>query len=225
MKLTESLQNLISTFVEDLVGIIRGAPINELLGTGNVPVRAPAKVHAARPAGKAPAPATTSTGRLKRRTAEEIGEVVASVVGLLKKHPMGMRSEQIKLELGLDVREVPRVLKEGLSTREIKVLSGHKRSTIYGLPGSLAAKRSRTLGDKQAGKKTKKATPKKSAKKTAPKKATKKAAKHAAPKKSSAKKSSPKKAKRSAPKKSSPKKPKRVADSVPTATAPPIAAE
>jgi hypothetical protein len=36
---------------------------------------------------------------------------------LVKSHPKGMRAEEIRKMLGLDVREMPRILKEGLPRR------------------------------------------------------------------------------------------------------------
>ena len=42
----------------------------------------------------------------------------------------GLRAEEIRKHLGLDVREVPRVLKEGLRTKKIKA-KGQKRATTY----------------------------------------------------------------------------------------------
>jgi len=41
-----------------------------------------------------------------------------------------MRSEEIRKALKLDVREVPRVLKEGLSKKKLKS-RGQKRATRY----------------------------------------------------------------------------------------------
>jgi Fic family protein len=48
----------------------------------------------------------------------------------MKKHKDGMRAEQIREKLGLQAKEMPRVLKEGLAT---KLLSkkGQKRATTY----------------------------------------------------------------------------------------------
>jgi hypothetical protein len=42
----------------------------------------------------------------------------------------GLRAEEIRKQLGLDVREVPRVLKEGLRTKKLKA-KGRKRATTY----------------------------------------------------------------------------------------------
>jgi hypothetical protein len=42
----------------------------------------------------------------------------------------GLRAEEIRKTLGLDVREVSRVLKEGLRTKKLKS-KGEKRATVY----------------------------------------------------------------------------------------------
>jgi len=42
----------------------------------------------------------------------------------------GLRAEQIRQKLGLAANEMPRVLKQGLSTKTIKA-KGQKRSTTY----------------------------------------------------------------------------------------------
>ena len=49
---------------------------------------------------------------------------------LLRKNKEGLRSEQIRQALKLDVREVPRVLKEGLSKKKLKS-HGQRRATTY----------------------------------------------------------------------------------------------
>jgi Fic family protein len=42
----------------------------------------------------------------------------------------GLRSEEIRRALKLDVREVPRVLKEGLTKKKLRS-KGQKRATTY----------------------------------------------------------------------------------------------
>jgi hypothetical protein len=52
------------------------------------------------------------------------------VVILVRKNKEGLRSEQIRKALKLDVREVPRILKQGLATKKLKS-KGQKRATVY----------------------------------------------------------------------------------------------
>jgi hypothetical protein len=89
-----------------------------------------------RPAGsgsanKAAGPAKkTASGRLARRSAEDIGGVVDSIVSLLEQHSEGLRAEQIRGALGLDAKELPRPLADGLAAGTI-TKTGQKRATTY----------------------------------------------------------------------------------------------
>jgi hypothetical protein len=71
-----------------------------------------------------------SSGRLPRRSADEIGQALEQVVGLVKKSPEGIRAEQIRRELGLQAKEMPRILKEGLTKKQLRT-KGQKRATTY----------------------------------------------------------------------------------------------
>jgi len=70
------------------------------------------------------------SGRLARRSPEEIARTLDKIHGLLKGKKAGMRSEEIRDALKLDVREMPRVLKEGLAKKKLKS-RGQKRATTY----------------------------------------------------------------------------------------------
>jgi hypothetical protein len=76
------------------------------------------------------APARKPSGRLARRSPSEIAKTLGSIVALLKGKKAGLRSEQIRAALKLDVRELPRVLHEGLKTKKLKS-KGQKRATQY----------------------------------------------------------------------------------------------
>ena len=228
MTLHAHLQSLASQFVSEILSALQTATLSELQGTG-IRVAPPIlpRVHGDRPA---PSPATTSTGRLKRRTLEEVQAVVGQLVTLLGKHPAGLRAEQIRTLMSLDVREVPRILKEAVGGKGVKILSGRKRSTLYGLR-SAAGKPAGKPAGKSAGKKpavakkksAKRATSKSPAKKTA-KRTTKRPAKQSAPKRTKAgvKGGKGTKSKKSASKKSAPKKaPKRSPKKLAKVAAPP----
>lgn len=97
-------------------------------------------------------------GRLKRRSIAEIDGLAGSVAALLADKG-AMRAEQIRTALGLEVREMPRIMKRGLANGVIAVLSGQKRATTYGLPGgkSKASKKPvKKMSKKPARKPTKK---------------------------------------------------------------------
>ena len=149
-----------------IMSAIGTASLEELAGGGDTgPARkkrsaAPSRARAA------------SSGRLARRSPEEIEKVVSAVVALLRRKKDGLRAENIREALDMDVREVPRVLKAAIESKRIKILSGQKRSTTYGVGGSKStkakparkskpAKRSKPKAKKPAAKKAR--TPKKAA--------------------------------------------------------------
>lgn len=122
------LNGLTSSFASSVLDIIRGVSLDQLLA------ESPGRT--AKNAATAPVRAATSgnasrrRGRLPRRSAGDIERVVERIVGLLKKHPGGLRAEQIRDELGLDAKELPRPLKEALDTGSLQK-SGQKRATTY----------------------------------------------------------------------------------------------
>jgi hypothetical protein len=69
-------------------------------------------------------------GRLPRRSSEEIAKTLNKIVLLVKTHKEGMRAEEIRSALGMQAREMPRILKEGLSTKKL-ASKGQKRATTY----------------------------------------------------------------------------------------------
>ena len=81
---------------------------------------------------KAPAPAkkAAKVGRLPRRSPVDIAKALAKVVALVKSDSGGLRAEQIRERLGMESKEMPRVLKEGLAKKVLKS-KGQKRSTTY----------------------------------------------------------------------------------------------
>ncbi len=52
------------------------------------------------------------------------------MIALVKKHKDGLRAEQIREQLKMQSKEMPRVLKEGLAKRKLKA-KGQKRATTY----------------------------------------------------------------------------------------------
>jgi hypothetical protein len=91
---------------------------------------APAKKTAATATRAAPAKKVATPGRLPRRSPAEIAKALAKVVALVKSDSGGLRAEQIRERLGMESKEMPRVLKEGLAKKVLKS-KGQKRSTTY----------------------------------------------------------------------------------------------
>jgi hypothetical protein len=126
--LRSQLDSLAAAFANAVVDAIRGASLHELVATDG---RGGAgRTAGLAPVAKATGTKTTRTGRLKRRSSEDIGQVLDQVVSLVKKNKEGLRAEQIRQELNLQAKELPRVLKEGLSSKKLRK-SGQKRATVY----------------------------------------------------------------------------------------------
>jgi hypothetical protein len=136
--LRSTINDLAHSFASSVLAAVRGASIQDLLAeTGGAPRRGPG-----RPRGTStkttsktsrdtlPFRATKHSGRLARRSPADIAKTLAQVVALVKTKKAGLRSEEIRKALKLDVREVPRVLQEGLSTKKLKS-KGQKRATTY----------------------------------------------------------------------------------------------
>ena len=119
------LQHLAASFADSVLAAIRAASLEELLAESGArgPVRGLAKT------GTDGAKKATP-GRLARRSPEQIAKTIERVVALVKKHKDGMRAEQIRVELGLQAKEMPRVLKDGLAAKKLTA-KGQKRATTY----------------------------------------------------------------------------------------------
>jgi hypothetical protein len=140
-----SIQHLASTFAAAVVSAIRGANLDDILSLADsrasgspAPTRRrgrPASVKKAAATASVAAPSAapakkTKAGRLKRRSPGDIAKALAQVVSLVKTKKGGLRAEQIRAALKMESKEMPRVLKEGLSKKVLKS-RGQKRSTTY----------------------------------------------------------------------------------------------
>jgi hypothetical protein len=130
-RLHSHLAALASSFATSVLEAVRGSSLEDLritTGTAN------STVDHARPASRAAAvtkaPRPKSSRRLGRRSAEDISRALDGVVGLLKKNKAGLRAEQIRAELGMQSKEMPRVLADGLSGKKLRK-KGQKRATTY----------------------------------------------------------------------------------------------
>ena len=212
--LRNAISQLASKFAAGVLDAIRNASIEDLLREVQPNGAAPQPVaRAAVETLAAPTPGRRR-GRLVRRSADNIAQVVERMVALLGAHPKGLRSEQLRDKLGLRANEIPRPIAQDLAERKISKV-GEKRATTYfaGAAKAVAAKtppEPTAKVSKPAGKISKpsarkpaapsanlKGTPKAAAKKAgAPKPKPQPAAKVAAPTKPAAK-----------PKKKAPSKP------------------
>jgi hypothetical protein len=131
--LHEQLNHLAAGFASSVLQALRGASIDELSGV--LGGRAPATNGSRRNTRVASSGTGTGRrggggGRLQRRSASDIKAVVDKIVGLLGRHPKGLRAEEIRSELGLRSKELPRPIAEALGAKRIRK-QGEKRATTY----------------------------------------------------------------------------------------------
>lgn len=120
--LRQTIETHAQQFAAAIVQALRGASLDELVTITGAAGRGASP----RLTGAAP----KKSGRLGRRSADDIARVLENVVAVLAQHPEGLRAEQIKAALQLDTREMPRPLAEGLKSGTLKK-SGQRRATVY----------------------------------------------------------------------------------------------
>jgi hypothetical protein len=133
--LRSNIQAAAAVFTSSVLEAIRGASLEELLaesggGAGKRGPGRPPRGLAGLTGGGGRRGRAARTGRLKRRSPEDIAQALDRVVSLVKKHKAGLRAEQIREQLRMQSKEMPRILKEGLSKRKLKA-KGQKRATTY----------------------------------------------------------------------------------------------
>jgi len=150
--LRSTISQLANDFAAGVLEAIRGASLEQILAeTGGTPARRGRPAAAPRSEAGAPAPARPRRGgRLGRRSAKDIAALVEQIVRLLEAHPEGLRAEQIRQELGLEAKELPRPLTEALSSRRISK-EGQKRATTYFARGAGGGRAARGAAAASAG--------------------------------------------------------------------------
>jgi hypothetical protein len=132
--LRSQLDALAAKFAQQIVSAIQAASLNELTPSRGAAGGAMANGRSigratAKPVGSARSTLKPS-GRLARRSDEEIQAAVRKIVLLVKTHKEGMRAEEIRAALGMLPKEMPRILKEGVRTKKL-TSKGQKRATTY----------------------------------------------------------------------------------------------
>lgn len=131
----DRLEELARKFADEVVVAVTSSTVQDILGTGG-PVRSAVRPRAARP--------VAQPDRLARRSKDQVLETVDRlVVPLLRKNKAGLRSEQIRAKIDVFAKAMPRILKEGIAAKKLRVVSGSKRATVYGLAGARKAARKR----------------------------------------------------------------------------------
>lgn len=132
--LRSTITRLAEDFASQVLAALRGASLSDL---GALSVAPAATTRPRRPAeSTVAANQPKGAGRLARaragarRTAADFEKITTAVVDLLKKHPDGLRAEQIQKELGLSRKDLPRPMSHALAANLVRK-KGEKRATKY----------------------------------------------------------------------------------------------
>jgi hypothetical protein len=132
--LKTSIESLANEFVTGILVAIRGASLEEVLGTAGSTRRGPGRPRgsvSSRSTARAAAPARRPrTGKRIRRSTKDIAGVAERIVAFVTKHAKGVRSEQIRKELGIAKNAWMKPLEMALSSKKLRK-TGEKRSTTY----------------------------------------------------------------------------------------------
>jgi hypothetical protein len=133
--LQSQLQDLARTFAEQVLATLQGASLHELVLADGGTVGNGRQARGGGGGGQpdplaAPRKRMGKPGRLRRRSDEEIAAALNKVVLLVKTHKDGMRAEEIRSKLGMQSKEMPRILKEGVAHKKLTT-KGQKRATTY----------------------------------------------------------------------------------------------
>jgi hypothetical protein len=152
--LRSALNDLATRFADGVLAAIRTASLDDLLAESGA--RSGRRAPRGGGGGESD-PLRRGRGRLPRRSREQIAEALDRVVAVVKASKgKGLRAEDIRKALSLDVREVPRVLKEGLRTKSLHA-KGQKRATTYfASAGSKVAPKAKARVGKKRAKTTRK---------------------------------------------------------------------
>ncbi len=126
-QLRSALHALAMNFTDSVLAAIRAGSIEDLLGQ---PGGAPKRRGGGGGGQPDPLGVGRGSGRLPRRSAVHLAQNLSKGVALGKTSKTGCRAEEIRKPLQLDVREMPRVLREGVKTKKLKA-TGQKRATTY----------------------------------------------------------------------------------------------
>lgn len=166
--------------LEELIGDRYGKPTTLTAATASNGTDKPR-----RGPGRPPGAAKAKSGRLARRSEEDIVEMAGKIVAYVKQAGVPMRAEAVRAALAIDKREWMKPLQYALDKLGLKK-QGNKRATEYTVGAVKAGAKAAPKGAKPAKKGKAKAAPKKAKAKAAPKKA-KAAPKKAKPAKAKAK--------------------------------------
>jgi hypothetical protein len=142
-----SAEEFAAAVASSVLSVIRACTLEELAavldGAGGAPRRA-AGTKGHRPRGQ-------KSGKRVRRTMGDIMALVEMIAALVQKREGGATAEQIRTLLGVERKELPRALREGLKTK-LLTKRGHKRATTYFAGAGAKAKSKKHVAPNKAHK-------------------------------------------------------------------------
>lgn len=131
--LRSTIDRLASQFAGSIIEALRGASLEELMevaGSRGAARRGRAAGASGGAAPEAGARGRGRGGRLGRRTADDIAQMIDRIVEEVAKSADGLRAEQIRDALGVEAKELPRPLADAIASGRL-TKSGQKRATTY----------------------------------------------------------------------------------------------
>jgi hypothetical protein len=152
--LRDNIAQLANDFATQILAAVRTASLDDIAALAGGRGRVAAAAGPARPAAGGGRGRAAAGGGRRRRSREDIDALGGQILELLQANPDGLRAEQIRAELGVPRRELPRALAaivENGSARK----QGEKRATTYfaGGGGGRGKRGGSTRGAKRGGKK------------------------------------------------------------------------
>jgi hypothetical protein len=129
--LRSTIERLSAQFAASVIDALRNVSIEEIYAVtkaSNGAARTRTRESGAEGGGRS----SRASGRLGRRTQDDIARMVDSIAALLLKNPDGLRAEQIRESLGVEAKELPRPLADGVASGRLTKV-GQKRATTYSL--------------------------------------------------------------------------------------------
>jgi hypothetical protein len=201
-QLREKIAAASAEFAASVMLAIRECSLEDLIGDRygkSTSLTAATATNGAPRRGRPPGPAKAKSGRLARRSEEDIVEMAGKIVAYVKQAGVPMRAEAVRAALAIDKREWMKPLQYALDKLGLKK-QGNKRATEYTVGAvKSAAKPAKKAAPKAKSKPAKaKAKAKAAPKKAKPAKAKAKPAKAKAKSNGAAKSKAPKKSKKKA---------------------------
>jgi len=120
--LRTKIDALAASFAQEVLDALKSASFEEIASLNGTGRRG-----RGRPAGTG---RRAGGGKRIRRSMDDILSTLDDVVKVVGSAKNGLRAEEIREKLDLEAKQLPRVLKEGLSTKRL-AKKGEKRATTY----------------------------------------------------------------------------------------------